>query len=337
MHIKRLWTYHLLLAIFLFITFLIEEYIAGGGQGAMENFRPPNLWFLLTFFSISAATYLLNFKVVCPKYLKKNALYQFVLAVGVLILLFTGVRFLLEEVLVFRLTGFHNYYDYSRRVHYYVFDNSYNAIKPILYSTLLYVTINFIKAKAHERAELDLLKSQISPHFLFNTLNAFYVELIDDKPDTARDVHRLSELLRYVTYESQKDVVSLKGEIRFLRDYLHFYNKRFENNFSVDFKVTGAIGNGRIPSLILVHFVENLVKHGIVNDKDNPASIHIKIQPQYLLLNTENKILESKKLMESGIGTKNIRQRLSTLFGSDYELEYNNEPPYFKTYLKIPI
>ena len=337
MKIKKQWRYHILLAIFLLIMYLVKDYVYGGKQEVLRNIKPPILWFLLTYFLVSIGIYFLNFKVVCPKYLKKDTIFQFSLAIILLIGLFAGVRFLLEEVIVFQITGFHNYYDSKRTLHYYLFDNTYFAIKPILYSTLFYVTVNFIKAKARDKAELDLLKTQISPHFLFNTLNAFYVELIDDKPNTAKDIHKLSELLRYLTYESQKDVVSLDSEIKFLRDYLHFYKKRFEDNFSVGFKVTGEVKNRQIPSLILVHFIENIIKHGVVNDKINPATINLNIESRFLELSTENKILESKKLMAFGIGTKNVKHRLCTLFGSDYELEYKREAPYFKTYLRIPI
>ena len=75
----------------------------------------------------------------------------------------------------------------------------------------------------------------------------------------------------------------------------------------------------------------------MVNDKNNPATIHINIDDRYVELTTNNKVLTSEKFMESGIGTNNVKRRLATLFNSDYELEYNNKEPYFNTYLKMPI
>ncbi|WP_162274042.1 sensor histidine kinase [Polaribacter reichenbachii] len=273
----------------------------------------------------------------CPDYLKKTKVVQFIVAIVGLILLFAGLRYVLQEIVLFNFTGIHNYYETSRRPIFYIIDNSYYAIKAILYSTLIYLAIKFMETNDHNKAELNLLKSQISPHFLFNTLNAFYVELIDDKPETAKDIHKLSELLRYVTYDSQKDVVLLKNEIQFLKDYIHFFNKRFESDFSVTFQVTGNLKNQEIPSLILIHFIENLFKHGVVNDKKNPATINIIIHEQFIEVSTRNKILTSDKFMESGIGTQNVKRRLTTLFNTNYKLVYTKETPYFNTYLKMPL
>ena len=337
MRITKEWTYHIVLAIFLLIMDFFGDYVVGGKQELLNNFKPEYLGLLLSFYFVSASIYLINFKFVCPKYLKKNRVHQFVFVALGLVGLFVLLRYVLEEVILFQITGFHNYYDHSRRLYFYVFDNSFYAIKPILYSTLIYLAIKFIGINDHNQAELNLLKSQISPHFLFNTLNAFYVDLIDEKPETANDIHKLSELLRYVTYDSQKDLLPLKHEIKFLKDYIHFFKKRFENEFSVEFKVSGEVKNQEIPSLILIHFIENLFKHGIVNDKTNPASIHINIQDHYIELTTKNKILTSEKFMESGIGTYNVKRRLSALFNSNYTLVYNNKMSYFNTYLKMPL
>lgn len=80
-----------------------------------------------------------------------------------------------------------------------------------------------------------------------------------------------------------------------------------------------------------------MFKHGIVNDKNSPARIHIIIAEKFIELSTKNKILTSEKFMESGIGTNNVKRRLSALFNSNYELVYNNKSPYFNTYLKMPL
>ncbi|WP_210197498.1 sensor histidine kinase [Aquimarina sp. U1-2] len=202
---------------------------------------------------------------------------------------------------------------------------------------MVYLVLQLIEDKDLNKAELDLLKSQISPHFLFNTLNAFYVELLDDKPKVAKDILRLSELLRYVTYDSKQDFISLQSEVHFLKDYIHFFNKRFEKELSIQFLITGNIQNQRIPSLVLIHFVENLFKHGVVNDKNNPAQILLTITDKQLTLKTKNKILSSEKYMDSGIGTENIKRRLNAMFNTGYTMNSKTEKNYFTTYLKIPI
>lgn len=337
MILKKEWKFHILLAVVLVVMDYFEDYISGGTVRFLKNFKTPYVGLIISFYITSITIYFINFKIVCPVFLKKNKNVYFLGAVLMLIVLFAGIRFLLEEVILYQFTGKHNYYDDSRKLAYYIFDNSYYAVSPILYSTLIYLTLRFMEVKDHNKAELDVLKSQISPHFLFNTLNAFYVELIDDKPETAKDIHRLSELLRYVTYDSQQDFVSLKSEITFLKDYIHIFNKRFENEFSVNFSIQGEVENQQVASLILIHFVENLFKHGVVNDKNDPAEIYIDIGKNDIILKTKNKILYSEKHMGSGIGSDNIKRRLTALFNSNYDLQYKSNDPYFSAYLKMPL
>ncbi|MBQ0736311.1 sensor histidine kinase [Aquimarina celericrescens] len=336
MFFKKEWKYHLVLALIL-IGLEIMKMLLTQELNITKSFDTSHLWLRATFIISCTVIYFTNFKLVCPRFLKKNTLTQFFISVPVLIFTFAAVRYVLEEIIVFEITGQHNYYEESRRFWYYIVDNSYFALPPILYSTMVYLVLKLIEDKDLNKAELDLLKSQISPHFLFNTLNAFYVELIDDKPKVAKDIHKLSELLRYVTYDSKQDFVSLQSEIQFLKDYIHFFNKRFEEELSIQFLITGSIQNQQIPSLVLIHFVENLFKHGVVNDKNNPAEIKITITDKYLTLKTRNKILSSEKYMDSGIGTENIRRRLNAIFNMRYTMQSKTEKHYFFTYLKIPL
>ena len=337
MHLKKEWKYHLILAIILIGLNFFE--VLGNKEefNALKNLETTFVWFKSTFFISSVAIYFINFKIICPNFLKKGYLVWFFLLAISLIPVFAGIRFLLEEIIVFKIKGIHNYYEESRRIWYYLRDNSYYSIPPILYSTMVYLVLKLVEDKDLSKAELDLLKSQISPHFLFNTLNAFYVELIDEKPKVAKDIYKLSELLRYVTYDSKQDFVSLQRDIDFLKDYIHFFNMRYEKELAVNFSIKGNIQQQQIPSLVLIHFVENLFKHGVVNDKEKPAKINIEVLEDYLILETSNMILSSEKYMDSGIGTDNVKRRLKGIFNTDYELDYTTEGSFFHTFLKIPI
>jgi LytS/YehU family sensor histidine kinase len=189
----------------------------------------------------------------------------------------------------------------------------------------------------HSKGELSFLKSQISPHFLFNTLNTFYSELIDKQPNTAKDIHRLSELLRYVTYESSQDYMPLQKELKFIEDYMYFYKIRYEDQLFVNFNISGEIGAKQVPSLILIHFVENLFKHGIVNDEANPAEISIIIEADSLSLQTKNKVILSDKYMDSGVGAENVARRLKAIFDDNYDVKYTTEYGQFQSYVKLPL
>lgn len=345
MEFKKHWNYHIFLGITLVLLEWLEDYTLGGTTRWMRNFESKYLGFSITFYICSVAIYFFNFFIISPKLLSKKRIILFIGAVLGMILLFTGLRYVLQEIILFEITGEHNYTQNTRKFFFYVFDNSYYAIKPILYSSLVFLVLKYNENKdklyelklEHSKGEVSFLKSQISPHFLFNTLNTFYSELIDKQPNTAKDIHRLSELLRYVTYESTQDFMPLEKELKFIEDYMYFYKIRFEDQLFVRFEVTGVVGEKQVPSLVLIHFVENLFKHGIVNDETHPASIAIQIEEDCLTLETKNRILHSDKYMEAGVGAENVKRRLQAIYEHTYEVKYTNENGLFTAYLKLPL
>jgi len=343
---KKYWKYHVTLALVLIVLELLESYFFNGITGVLRNFTFRVSSLKSTFFFTGILIYILNYKYVCPNFFQANSIFKTFLGVGLLVVLFSGVRYLLEEIILYNFTGLHNYNIENLTVFKYVGDNYFYAIKPILYSTIIFFVISnkekreltFQLEIAKSKAELDLLKSQISPHFLFNTLNSFYVELIDEKPNTADDIHRLSQLLRHVIYDSKNDFISLEKEIAFLKDYVHFFKKRYEDNLFVNFTIDGNLEDKKVPTLVLINFIENLFKHGIVDNKKEVAEIKLWIENENLILYTKNKTNKSEKLMDSGIGNKNVKKRLDILFpNQEYSLKYLNRNGYFETTLKLPV
>lgn len=324
---------------------LFGDYFYGGKEGFMKNFNAPmNMSRAIIYISIFT-TYAVNFFAICPNTLGKKQYFQFGLGIVFLIVVFAGVRYLLEEVILFHFTGEHNYYEVSRTFFFYTFDNSYYAVKGILYSTLLYVFFLYVgnQNRVHileldyKSAELSFLKSQLEPHFLFNTLNTFYTDLIDTQPNVAKDIHRLSELLRYVTYEAENELMPLEKELKFIEDYIYLHRKRFEDTLFLEYKVEGYVGNQIVPSLVFIHFIENIFKHGITNQKQHPAKMSIIIASEQIIIETENWISSSEKYNNAGIGKDNLSRRLTAIYKDQYELIYKEDENTFKAFLKIPI
>lgn len=336
---------HIVLGFILFVLDFSKDYFLGGKIKFLSNFDLESWPLTITFYLSCISIYFINFMVVCPFFLSKRKFYSFVAIALLLIPLFAGIRFMLEEVILFSITGRHNYFGDSRTFLYYIFDNSYYAFKPILLSTVIFLIYQFIENNKNiynlqierTKAEVNFLRSQISPHFLFNTLNTFYSSLILTDPKTAKSLQRLSELLRYVTYVSNKSNVELQSEIQFINEYIYFYKLRFEDQMNVDFKVVGTVKTQRIASLILIHFIENLFKHGSVNDKKQPATIVLNIESDWLTLITENTILSSDNYSESGIGSNNIETRLKAIYNEEFVLNYSINKNTFRAYLKIPL
>ncbi|MHA7057249.1 sensor histidine kinase [Aquimarina sp. M1] len=254
----------------------------------------------------------------------------------------------MEEIILFNIIGIHNYFfDVPLRdlIVTYLFDSFYYTLRVCLISAVLCLFFRYNENKeeihrlqiAHQKAKLSVLKSQISPHFLFNTLNNFYEELYDDKPKTASDILKLSKLLRYVTYDTKDDVTLLSKEIAFIEDYLYFFKRRYEYNFYVQLDIEGFVHTQKIPSLILIHFVENVCKHSIINNKNRPASIVIRINDHFLELRTKNYINTSTMYTEPGIGTQNIKERLEVIYKDSFILEYQKNDNQFEAYIQFPL
>jgi len=186
--------------------------------------------------------------------------------------------------------------------------------------------------------ELKLLKAQVQPHFLFNTLNNMYYEAFMESPRTALLIERLSDIMRYFIDQNIQDKVPIETEVQFLDNYIALEKIRImpepELEFLKDFK-TGI----QLPPMLLMTFVENIFKHGI--DKisgRNQIWIRIAEQDGYLIFETMNSINRNPgKAKPTGLGLKNLRQRLTLLYGTDFDLATRDDGRYFKAFLKIPL
>ncbi|MET3611098.1 MULTISPECIES: sensor histidine kinase [Mucilaginibacter] len=188
------------------------------------------------------------------------------------------------------------------------------------------------------QAELNLLKSQVQPHFLFNTLNNIYYEAYREAPRTAALIERLSDIMRYFVDESPKDDVAIGTEVQFIENYIALEKIRirhevvvfFEKNFNSDL---------RIPPMLLMTFVENIFKHGIdKSSEQNLIGISLVQQGDYLFFKTNNAIhTEVASKRAAGFGIVNLTKRLTMLYGSNFDLKIDKSNNTFAAFLKIPI
>ncbi|PSL23007.1 sensor histidine kinase [Chitinophaga ginsengisoli] len=187
--------------------------------------------------------------------------------------------------------------------------------------------------------ELRLLKAQVQPHFLFNTLNAMYYEAFMEAPRTALLIERLSDIMRYFVDQSTHEYVQLSTEIQFLDNYIALEKMRIQPEPELIFQ-RSIDDQRRIPPMLLMTFIENIFKHGI--DKisgRNKIYISLFEKEQYLVFQTRNYLnRHADPRQMQGIGLKNLRQRLTILYGNDFDLyttEENDE--YFVASLKFPL
>lgn len=311
-----------------------------------RNFN--DLWSVLQFIAfqlVQITVFYMNYSWICKKTVPTKKWGLLAAEQVFLLIMFPTLRHLLEEVLIFEITGQHNYSEKSLLTTYYFYDNSYYAIRMILFSLVFFFikTIWNTNFKMNElllqkkQAELQNLKNQLSPHFLFNTLNSFYADLMDTNPQTAADVLKLSDMLRYVTYESESDRVTVDDEVIFIQNYIALFSRRFDNKLAVNFQHSVHNGKAGIPSLLLINFVENAFKHGITTEADKQVNIRLETNENKLNFTVENYFEENEHYDEKGIGYKNVHRRLQIIFPDKYELKINRTDEKYQIKLQIPL
>jgi two-component system LytT family sensor kinase len=283
--------------------------------------------FIVSFFGISITTFYLNYLLVMPLLFAKR---KYILAfAGWVFLLgfFISARYLVEEVLYLKWFGVHNYHE-GTRLPYYIADNIFYAIPVLTFSGLLWLIIGYvIKGKENaglqaekSKAELNFLKSQVNPHFLFNNLNNIY-SLVYQKSDKALPViQKLSDMMRFMMRDSTLDLIPLEEELKYVQDLIDLQTLRVAGTASVNYRVTGRPEGKFIAPLLLIPFVENGFKHGSITDKEHPFLIDIQISEKGLEFYSQNKIAKGSKDATSGIGLANLKRRLEMQYPKAHTL-----------------
>ena len=188
------------------------------------------------------------------------------------------------------------------------------------------------------QTELKFLKSQIQPHFFFNTLNSLYA-LTLTKSDLAPEVVvKLSDMMQYVIYEIKDQKVDLIKEINHIQNYIELEQLRHGNRIKTDLKIEGDLSGIEVPPLILLTFVENCFKHSAPNSKKINIKINFVRKENFIWLTLSNPVDENEtQIPITGIGLKNVRRRLDLVYGNRYELTTKNENEKFIVSLKLPV
>lgn len=192
-------------------------------------------------------------------------------------------------------------------------------------------------AKEKAEAELNFLKSQINPHFLFNSINSVYF-LIDKHNHEAREsLHKFSDMLRYQLYEMNGSRVPIEKELAYLRDYIHLQKLRKDELYKVSFNCPDSLHNFSIEPLLLIPFIENAFKH-VSAYSNQPNFIHIDIDHEdgWLVCRIKN-TTEPKTATDphSGIGLRNVRRRLELLYPANHVLNIQHNENLFLVELRL--
>ncbi|CAM1355147.1 sensor histidine kinase [Tenacibaculum ascidiaceicola] len=190
--------------------------------------------------------------------------------------------------------------------------------------------------KEKSKTELSLLKTQINPHFFFNTLNNLYALTVKSSPQAPEVILKLSDMMRYTIYDGEKETVKISEEIAYLNNYIELHKIRYRKSVEITFK-HNIDTNLNIPPLLYIILLENAFKHGIETLAEN-AFIHVNLYDNndFIYFEIENNFDPNEITNSKGIGLQNLKRRLSLLYKQQHELTIDITNNIYKTLLKIP-
>ncbi len=192
--------------------------------------------------------------------------------------------------------------------------------------------------KEKTSAELQLLKAQIHPHFLFNTLNNIYSFSMKGSPKTTEMIARLSSLLSYVLYDCKNNEVLLTKEIEVMKNYVDLEKERYGNRLEISENFEGDIDGKFIAPLLLLPFIENAFKHGTSEQLEKPwLGIDLSVKQTFFSFKLVNSKNESLSVKGKGIGIENVQKRLAYLYNDKHELKINDEGNFFVVSLMLEL
>jgi two-component system LytT family sensor kinase len=290
---------------------------------------------------INIGIFYLNFLVFIPRFLDKKkyklyavAIVSTIIAAG---LVKYGFGLMFKSIILMRMKG------HVTPFLQYFFNTVFITTIFLFLSTVLKFTIDWFLNERIQRdlenqrltAELSFLKSQINPHFLFNSLNSIYSLAYQKSDTTPEAILKLSEIMRYMLYECNDSLVELSQELQYLQNYIDLQKIRFSNKAFIDFEVNGVVDGQHIVPLLLISFIENAFKHGVANDPASPIKLKIDLKDGHLYFFIQNKKHTHNRDSSGGIGLNNVRRRLDLLYPNKYNLEIRDEADTYTVQLSL--
>jgi sensor histidine kinase YesM len=338
--LKKRWLYHILFWV-TYILFVTLMFYCLTGIGELNFYI-----FLLLFFPCEIVLVYFNFYVLMPRLLFARKYVGYILSLALLMIIVAVINTYIHRLNMFLGSPY-----YATGVAFNfrnLFTRLFELFSLLGLTTGIKLTKDWVlqlqwireKEKQYLETELNFLKSQIQPHFFFNTLNNLY-SLTLKKSDLAPEVVlKLSDLMSYMLYESNTPKIALDKEIAYLRNYIDVERLRFGQRLQVNFEVSSSTEQVQIPPMILILFVENSFKHGTRNII-HAINIHIslKVENGFLLFRVENPVAHDWSASEAtGIGLKNAGRRLELLYGRhNYSLDMTINNNIYIVTLKIPV
>lgn len=305
-----------------------------------KNYTPD--LFLCTYMIVFVLTFYFHYFVVMRLVFKSFQWKRFFAGVLVSYLFFTALRWLLEQEISQVL--FHRINYINPTFFNYMEDNLHYSSMTVILSSLLWFVIYFIRLLEYNQVileeskntEIKFLKAQINPHFIFNTLNNIYSMVYFQSDKSLMAIEKLSQIMRFTTYESQKEKIKLADEIDYIKAYIELEQLRHQDSAFIDFRIETQNSSEEIPPYILSPLIENALKHGVTSN-EKPILIELRLEDKKLNFKVVNDIAVQKKDKLGGIGLNNLRKRLEIHYPQKHQIKVVNQNNQFTAELEIEL
>jgi two-component system sensor histidine kinase AlgZ len=286
----------------------------------------------------------LNYFVFLPRFLAEKKGLRFIVEFLAAFLVVILLRIHLERYFIDHYTHQEKYLYHNPRFIIHVISSN---LFTVIFLGMIRVVTEWFEFEARKKtvenerliAELNFLKAQINPHFLFNTLNNLYYLAYTKSSNTPEVIAKLSQMMRYMIYDSNHALVPLNKEIEYMESYISLERLRLNDQIPIKFEVSGDATKFRIVPFIFITFLENAFKHGVSNNNPNAwVNVSVQIEGNSCIYQVENsKITSAKPEAEekSGIGLQNVKRRLELSYPEQYELDVKDLPDQYIVTLRI--
>jgi two-component system, LytTR family, sensor kinase len=332
------------------IGIILDVYYRSNPTLINQESRIMNALMSLSFFAFipSLISYFSYYFILFPKYLKQkkiflSIIYGILISGGAAVIGYILLRYLIESG---RITDMDQGGKYGRST----------AVRTIVVMTFIGIICGIValvingfitwfneiklkeslKEKNHEM-EMALIKSKLDPHLLFNTINNIDALIIKDAVEASNYLNKLSDIIRFMLYETMAEKILLSQEIEYIEKYIALQKIRTANEHYVQFSVTGVIGDKMVAPMVFIPFIENAFKHTNNKKLENAITVHIIISKKTIQLVCENKF-DSKPTVrqaDSGLGNKLIQKRLELIYPEKHTLEVNKTNEQYTVNLTI--
>jgi len=283
----------------------------------------------------------INLLYLIPKYLSATRFWMYVALLMLAVIVLTPIKIAIQVLLFADTPSFQNYF-IENQSYFFIsmfMVGSSSTIYGILSDWFIHQSERIELQTQTMQSELKFLRSQINPHFLFNTLNNLYALTLKKSDDAPAIVLKLSEMMRYMLYECNEKKVLLSKEVSYMQNYLDLERLRQRASIEITFELDGEVNDQKIAPLLLIPFIENSFKHGLTSRIDGWVRIRLQISQKKLLFDIENSkgpgMPKQVHRKSGGIGLVNVRRRLNLIYPDNYQLKISNEPNSYRVSLDL--